>query len=65
LNGKRHDFRLFKELKLHLRQHREAVVNTGYQGLNKLSTKSLAPKKRSKKHPLSKVDKKNNQQLVS
>jgi hypothetical protein len=50
---------------VHLGQHRQAIVDTGYGGLNKLHAKSLIPKKRSKKHPLSKADKKSNQQLAS
>ncbi|WP_148204996.1 IS5-like element ISCaa3 family transposase [Candidatus Amoebophilus asiaticus] len=64
-NGKRHDFRLFKESKVHISQHSQAIVDTGYQGLKRLHDKSLMPKKRSKKHPLTKADKRSNQQLAS
>jgi len=43
-NGKRHDFRLFKE-----------------SGLQKIHANTILPKKRSKKAPLSKQDKLDNQ----
>lgn len=61
--GKRHDFRLFKESKVHINQQVEVIVDTGYQGLNKVHHKTSIPKKRSKKNPLSKQERKNNQKL--
>jgi DDE superfamily endonuclease len=64
-NGKRHDFRLFKESKVHIGQDAEVITDTGYQGIKKLHAKTELPKKRSKKHPLTKEDKKNNQRLAS
>jgi len=39
------------------------ITDTGYQGLQKIHAKTQMPKKRSKKNPLTKEDKKNNQQL--
>jgi len=39
------------------------VTDTGYQGLQKIHAKTQMPKKRSKKNPLTKEDKRNNQQL--
>jgi hypothetical protein len=39
------------------------VTDSGYQGLQKLHLKTQMPKKRSKKNPLSKKDKQNNQTL--
>jgi hypothetical protein len=41
------------------------MVDTGYQGLNKLHGKTSIGKKRSKRHPLSKQEKKSNQALSS
>jgi hypothetical protein len=38
-------------------------VDTGYQGLQKIHARTLIPKKRSKKHPLSKEDKERNTDL--
>lgn len=41
------------------------ISDTGYQGLQKIHAKSELPKKKSKKNPLTKHDKKNNQKLAS
>ena len=62
-NGKRHDFRLFKESKTQIHPAIDVVTDTGYQGLQKIHVKTQMPKKRSKKNPLTKEDKRNNQQL--
>lgn len=62
-NGKRHDFRLFKESKTQIHPAIGVVTDTGYQGLQKIHAKTQMPKKRSKKNPLTKEDKRNNQQL--
>lgn len=63
-NGKRHDFRLFKESKTRLHLDIRVVTDTGYQGIQKIHAKSELPKKRSKKNPLTKQDKRNNQELA-
>lgn len=62
-NGKRHDFRLFKESNTQIHPEIGVVTDTGYQGLQKIHAKTQMPKKRSKKNPLTKEDKRNNQQL--
>ena len=62
-NGKRHDFRLFKESKTQIHPAIGVVTDTGYQGLQRMHAKTQMPKKRSKKNPLTKEDKRNNQQL--
>ena len=62
-NGKRHDFRLFKESKTQIHPAIAVVTDTGYQGLQKIHAKTQMPKKKSKKNPLTKQDKRNNQQL--
>jgi hypothetical protein len=62
-NRKRHDFRLFKESKTQIHPAIGVVTDTGYQGLQKIHAKTQMPKKRSKKNPLTKEDKRNNQQL--
>jgi IS5 family transposase len=64
-NGKRHDFRLFKESKVHCRENTEILADTGYQGIGKIHALSELPKKRSKKHPLTKEDKHNNHRIAS
>ena len=63
-NGKCHDFRLFKESKLAVHPKIKIAVDTGYQGLQKKHARTVIPKKRSKKHPLSKEDKNNNTALA-
>jgi hypothetical protein len=39
------------------------VTDTGYQGLQKIHAKTNLPKKKTKKHPLTKADKKNNRKI--
>lgn len=63
--GKRHDFRLFKESKTKIHPAIKVITDTGYQGIQKLHIKSELPKKKTKKIPLTKEDKKRNQELAS
>lgn len=63
-NGKRHDFRLFKESKTHIYPEVKVLTDTGYQGIKKFHNKSEMPKKKSKKNPLTREDKRNNQVLA-
>ena len=46
-NGKRHDFRLFKESKTHLHPQIKVITDTGYQGLQKQHKNTNIPKKKS------------------
>jgi hypothetical protein len=64
-NGKRHDFRLFKESKTRIHTDTVAITDTGYQGLQKLHLNTKLPKKKTKKHPLTKEDKKFNKDIAS
>jgi hypothetical protein len=63
--GRRHDFRLYKESKTHVLSNTNILTDSGYQGLQKLHSKTFMPKKRSKKNPLTKQDKALNRQLSS
>jgi len=63
-NGKCHDFRLFKESRVKIHSEIKVAVDTGYQGLQKLHARTVIPKKKSKKHPLSKEDKNSNTNLA-
>ena len=63
--GRRHDFRLFKKSKVRLHPDTKAVVDSGFQGLQKQHAKTDMPKKRSKKTPLSKADKTRNREISS
>ena len=64
-NGKKHDFRLFKESKIRMLSHIRAKVDTGFVGIHKFHKNSDIPKKKSKKHPLTKADKARNKQISS
>jgi hypothetical protein len=64
-NGKRHDFRLFKESGVQIHPETRSLTDTGYQGIHELHSNSVLPKKRTKKNPLTKEDKKKNRELSS
>ncbi len=49
-NGKKHDFRLFKESKILIHPKVKAITDTGYQGIQKIHNNSELPKKKSKKN---------------
>ncbi len=51
-NGRRHDFRLFKESKIKIHPGISVLTDTGYQGLKKLHANTNMPKKKSKKKAL-------------
>jgi hypothetical protein len=64
-NGKRHDFRLYKESKTHIHKDLQVETDTGFIGIKKIHANSVLPKKRSKKNPLTKEDKKRNKEISS
>lgn len=64
-NGKKHDFRLFKESKVKIHGKIKTLADSGYQGIQKLHANSELPKKRTKKRPLTKADKRQNQKIAS
>ncbi len=63
-NGKKHDFRLFKESGVHAENDTEFETDTGYTGITTIHPNSILPKRRSKNTPLTKEEKRNNR-LVS
>ena len=64
-NGRKHDFRLFKESKTHIHPGIKTQLDTGYQGIKRIHVNSELPKKRSKKNPLTKEDKLENRRIAS
>jgi hypothetical protein len=54
---------LFKESKVNLHPDTKAQTDTGYQGLQHIHTNTELPKKKSKKHPLTQEDKRNNRRI--
>lgn len=63
-NGRKHDFKLFKESGIHVNSDKPIIVDCGYHGLQKLHSKTILPKKNTKKRPLSKEDKNYNRQIA-
>jgi len=61
--GRRHDFRWFKKSTVRLHPQAKALVESGYQGLQKRHAQTEMPKKRSKKNPLTKADKTKNREI--
>jgi hypothetical protein len=56
---------LFKQSRTHFKEETKAVVDSGYQGIKKLHANSTHPKRGSKKKPLAKVEKQQNQSINS
>lgn len=59
-NGKKHDFRLFKESGIHTGKNTIIEADTGYTGIKDIHANSLVPKKHYKNKPLTEEDKRNN-----
>jgi len=64
-NGKRHDFRLFKESKTYILKEIQVDTDTGYQGIKRLHAKSVLPKKKTRKKPLTAEEKAQNREISS
>jgi hypothetical protein len=56
---------LFKESRVRCKRDCEILVDSGYTGIKKIHACSKLPKKSSKKKPLTKQDKKDNQKISS
>ena len=63
--GRRHDFRLYKNSKVRVSGKVKILADSGYQGIKKIHENSELPKKNSKKKPLTKQDKKENHKISS
>jgi len=64
-NGKKHDFRIFKESKVRWTKERYGITDSGYTGIKKLQANTKLPKKSSKKKPLTAEEKKENRAISS
>lgn len=64
-NGKRHDFRLFKESGVHIHPDIETLTDSGYTGLKKLHANSRVSQKSYRNKPLTQEQKKQNRELSS
>ena len=61
--GKRHDFKLFKDSKLPIDRKIEAETDSGYQGIKAFHKNSKHPKKKPKKGELTSEEKAENRQI--
>lgn len=64
-NGKRDDFKLFKDSRVRWRKDVCAVVDSGYLGIKNLQPNSRIPIKRSAKRPLTEKDRQINRSITS
>ena len=64
-NGKKHDFRLFKESRLKVNSKTKILVDTGYIGIKKIIGNVQLPYKKSKNHKLTKKEKEYNKEISS
>ncbi|WP_422398301.1 transposase family protein [Spiroplasma endosymbiont of Eupeodes luniger] len=62
--GKKHDYALFKESKISILKNTKLIVDSGYQGIQKIHNNVLIPTKKTKKNHLNKAQKQHNR-LVS
>ena len=63
--GRKHDFRVFKESKVHIHPDILTETDSGYQGIKKLHTYSAYPHKHSKNKVLTKEQKQYNHTVSS
>ena len=61
--GHKHDFQLFKDNNLCIKESIKIIADKGYIGLDKIHNNCLIPKKQSKKHKLTPEEKRYNSEL--
>jgi len=64
-NGKKHDFKLFKDSGVRWVKEIEGFVDSGYTGILKIQSNTQLPKKRTKKKKLTKEEKQENRRIAS
>ena len=62
--GSVHDFKIFKESLYYIHPDLLILVDSGYQGIDKIHSNSWLPFKKSKKNPLSREQKNENKSLA-
>jgi DDE superfamily endonuclease len=62
--GRMHDFRIYKENPIYLKEKIELLADKGYQGIKKIHENSKTPIKKSRKRLLSREEKKFNKELA-
>lgn len=61
--GRKHDFRIFKESKVHIHPAIRTETDAGYQGIKKYHSNSVLPYKQSKKKKLTNEQKQHNHEV--
>lgn len=64
-NGKKHDFKLFKDSKVRWVKNIQGIADSGYTGIKKLQSTSLLPNKRTKGKSLTKDERRTNRNISS
>lgn len=64
-NGKKHDFKLFKESRVRWPKSIRGLADTGYMGITKCQSNSHVPKKRPRGKSLTREEKHSNRQIAS
>ena len=64
-NGKKHDFKLFKESKVRWVKSIKGLVDSGYTGIKKIHESTEVPKKKTKRKPLTREEKVKNREISS
>ena len=64
-NGKKHDFKLFKESRVRWTQKTSALTDSGYTGIQKIQSTTRLPKKRRKGKALTKEEKQENRAIAA
>ena len=63
--GRKHDFRVFKESKVHIHPDIRTQTDSGYQGIKKYHSNSMLPYKHRKKKELTREQKQHNHTVSS
>lgn len=64
-NGKKHDFKMFKDSKVRWTRKIQGIVDSGYTGMKNFQSTSLLPQKRRKGKALTKDEKRINRDISS
>ena len=63
-NGKKHDFKVFKESRVRWTKEIKALTDSGYTGIQKIQSTTRLPKKKPKGRSLTKEEKEENRSIA-
>ncbi len=64
-NGRKHDFRVFKESKIYIHDEVKVLADAGYRGMQKIHKDVELPNRKTRKEPLTKEKKEENRKFMS